>query len=204
MSEQTHDGVPNMPAWMAWAFVLSVIAGSAAILGTFVLIAIDLRSGSTWQERGTMGDFYGGHIAAGGSLAGTFFFVAALLMQGRELNLQRQELAASRREMIESRKAYEAQEVQLRRQVEIADKTAIISRYLELIRIKDDMSKRHKAERAPYMSGVVSEIEPKRKAVDAKWSARFAAMDELLADLLGRQCIDEKEKDALSGIGDLF
>ncbi len=55
-----------------------------------------------WEIAGTQGDFTGGHIAAGASLASTLLFVAALLLQSAELRSQRRqfqhEMAVQRQE----------------------------------------------------------------------------------------------------------
>ena len=50
---------------------------------------------NAWQNPGIRGDFWGGHFAATSGMAGTLFFFAALLLQHKELKLQRIELKRS-------------------------------------------------------------------------------------------------------------
>lgn len=84
--------------WIAAALVLIGLAvlstGAVITLATMDdTIATQPANAVDWEERGQHGDFWGGHIAATASLAGSFFFLAALLLQSQELGLQRREVA---------------------------------------------------------------------------------------------------------------
>lgn len=71
-----------------------------AVIGLGVYLAQHdfhaVTSNDAWAERGVRGDFWGGHISGAASLASAAFFVAALLLQGKELALQREELEKMR------------------------------------------------------------------------------------------------------------
>jgi len=71
-----------------------------AITASIAITALDFPAASSarpgdWSEGGQRGDFWGGHVASGASLAGTMFFLLALLLQSRELRAQGKQLAAT-------------------------------------------------------------------------------------------------------------
>lgn len=87
-----------------------------AVVGVIVLLAIGVVAGGfvamdrtraripgddldAVAERGQVGDFYGGHLAAAGNLASFLVVLAALVLQTRELRLQRESLDEQREEL---------------------------------------------------------------------------------------------------------
>lgn len=92
-----------------------------------------------WDDIGQRGDWIGGHLAAAGSIAGTFFFLAALIMQSRDLRVQSEMLQATLKEMEKSTQVANEQKAQLEQQVKVATDTALMSRFIELVKIRDDL-----------------------------------------------------------------
>ena len=92
------------PPWVTYTICLGLVVIAIALVAySVVLIRTRYPTTNTqeaWQIAGTQGDFTGGHIAAGASLAGTFLFLAALLLQSADLRNQRKqflmEMAAQR------------------------------------------------------------------------------------------------------------
>ncbi|UCE59275.1 MAG: hypothetical protein JSU63_17755 [Phycisphaerales bacterium] len=74
---------------------ISLWAGFIMLAAVILLIILDswLSWGAPgWEHPGILGDFWGGHLGGAAGLAGTFFFITALLLQRHELTLQRREL----------------------------------------------------------------------------------------------------------------
>lgn len=89
-----------------------------------VFAAATFLTHSSWDERGTVGDFFGGHLAGFGNLASFFVVFAALILQTRELAMQRHALVLQRDEMKEQRAELAAQTVQLERTAANQDRAA--------------------------------------------------------------------------------
>ena len=94
-----------------------------------VILLLDGYRTDDWAQRGSRGDFWGGHIAAGASVAGTLLFFAALTLQRVELEQQRTELSAMR----------EVHE----KQHELADQQALFSRIEKVARYRDELYARY-------------------------------------------------------------
>jgi hypothetical protein len=65
-----------------------------------------------WDMRGTMGDFYGGHLAAFSGIAAFLLMFAAFLLQKQELESQREENKESR-EIFSGQKRIQEKQVEL-------------------------------------------------------------------------------------------
>ncbi|MCB9844291.1 MAG: hypothetical protein H6812_13700 [Phycisphaeraceae bacterium] len=115
-----------------------VVAGSLALVLGVIALIINGSYGE-WDDIGQRGDWIGGHLAAAGSIAGTFFFLAALIMQSRDLRVQSEMLQATLKEMEKSTQVANEQKAQLEQQVKVATDTALMSRFIELVKIRDDL-----------------------------------------------------------------
>lgn len=115
-----------------------VVAGSLALVLGVIALIINGSYGE-WDDIGQRGDWIGGHLAAAGSIAGTFFFLAALIMQSRDLRVQSEMLQATLKEMEKSTQVANEQKAQLEQQVKVATDTAAMSRFIELVKIRDDL-----------------------------------------------------------------
>jgi len=109
--------IERLFGWMLAAVVIVLIVG-------LVLVAIDFANADNWTERGQRGDFWGGHIAAAGSMASVILLILTVAMQRVELHRQLEELEANRKEMEAGRQVHMSQRKQLERQAIIAEKSA--------------------------------------------------------------------------------
>jgi hypothetical protein len=119
---------------LLWGCIIAAVIVLATAIG-FAIAAIP-ETGN-WNESGTRGDWFGGHIASGGSLAGSLLFFAALWLQRRDLQLQREELTRTREEMAEARKVHDAQRVQLEEQSRLARKQIVVQGIFEILKLRD-------------------------------------------------------------------
>lgn len=78
-------GQERSSGWV-WIFVaLAVASVVASALLTWDDWASTAGEQANWDERGVRGDFWGGHIASGASLAGSFLLFAAIMFQRVDL-----------------------------------------------------------------------------------------------------------------------
>lgn len=185
------------PSLAGIAIFVLIVLGAASVGGGFVLVYRDWPTPSAdWADAGTRGDFWGGHLGAAASLAGTFFFIATLL-------LQNQELQAQRRELRETREIAEGQEKALRRQNEIADKTAVVSRILTLAEVR-----RNEIEASAKRLRINPNGKPGTKSTKDLWfyaraGARAKAVTALIEELLARPALDPTEREQLRTYAEL-
>ena len=103
MCSSRKNGKRSWLVILAWAAVFVAIAILAVTVGVARVDYTETATGDSWTNPGIRGDFWGGHFAAGGALAGTLLLFAAVLMQRAELRLQREELRLQREEMAKAR-----------------------------------------------------------------------------------------------------
>lgn len=145
----------------------------------------------TWGDRGTAGDFFGGHLSGFGNLASFFVVFAALLLQTRELALQRRALKLQRDEM-------QAQAAELKRgadeQRNVALALAASTRAQE--RLAD--LQRYQAERSALI-GLREEIGGWTRQVASiveRWVIAVQAVKAPTSDReLARKMVEEYERD---------
>lgn len=188
-SETKHENKATSRERIAWiSLVLAILSLAASIYLTYTDRAIMSDGQEAIANAGARGDFWGGHIGAGASLAGTFFFFSALMLQQEELRAQRQELKAARE--IASR-----QEKTLRRQNEIAEKNATVSRLFTLRDERDrfyaDLRECAKIRRD---GTEVRDVNARRYR---SAYPRFAAVEWIMQDLLDRPFFDKDERSHL-------
>lgn len=82
-----------------------------------------------WNLAASKGDFWGGHLASGGSIAGVFLLLVTILMQREQLKAQSETIERSQRE---TQKALAISEAQLR----VGRESATIAQVLECARLK--------------------------------------------------------------------
>ena len=171
------------------AIACLITLGIASVVGGFALVYCDWpKDSESLADAGPRGDFWGGHIGAAASLAGTFFFVATLLLQTQELQAQRQELR-------ETRAIAQGQEDALRRQNEIADKTAVFQQTLKLAEFR--LAEYQGAERAangidPVKQTSVSSL--RDLEIYARHRMRFIAVSKLITELLSNPALSKTER----------
>lgn len=78
-----------------------------------------------WKEGALRGDYWGGHLTAVTSFAGTLLFVAGLLFQTSELKLQREDISLSR-------EVSKKQVTELEKQTRIAKHQSIVTQIIEI------------------------------------------------------------------------
>lgn len=102
-----------------WNIRICVICAIVLLVCGIALTLYDFSetsSHSDWNNPGIRGDFYGGHLSAASALAGTLLLFSAVLMQSKELKLQRIELSESRKVATEQARALEEQVEVLQKQ----------------------------------------------------------------------------------------
>lgn len=120
--------------FLAWTFC--VLGFLALMSGAIFTFAFEFRDTTDWAQLGQRGDFYGGHIGATSSLAGSLLLFAAILFQARELQLQREQLKLQSEEMRQAIDIYEKQAAQIKEQTHIAQQQSVFSQILELATFK--------------------------------------------------------------------
>jgi len=132
------DGPSNIGAWACVILaVLCFVATLALVLNGF--LETEPLDQEQWTQRGQRGDFWGGHVAAGAGMMGTFLFVAALLFQYSELKAQREDLALHRQEFEKSTQVAEKQANVLEGQrIELEEQSRTLRHQTELILKRDD------------------------------------------------------------------
>lgn len=120
----------------SFAWVCCVLGILVLIGGIIFTFFFELQATTKWDERALRGDFWGGHIGAISSIAGSFLFFAAILFQARELHLQRDQLRLQRKEMKQAMGIYQKQAAQLEEQTRISRHDSIFSQVMELVTFK--------------------------------------------------------------------
>ena len=120
MSEKKTDNVE----W-GWLIFWVLFVGLAVAIAPFMI-------GSTWEERGQIGDMFGvvNAIYSGLAFAG---LLGAIFLQRKELSLQREELRLTREEVKRSASAQEKSEEALRKQAASLKATAEINALTALL-----------------------------------------------------------------------
>ncbi len=116
--EQRFDKLINFVLWLFAIAILAIISESIWI--------------SDWNDRGVLGDWIGGQVAAIAGFATVVLLIKQLSLQRIQNKMQRDELSLTRDEMVLGRQVHEAQKRQLERQAEIAEKAALRSHLIEL------------------------------------------------------------------------
>lgn len=182
-----------------WVRTLATIA-VVVFIATIVFTVVNYVSTDDWTDRGTRGDFLGGHVAAGMTFVANLLLLVALLMQRQELKYQREELRATRDEMRQSREVSERQETHLRKQVQISEKTAIITRIVEFSQLRDQLRvARIQAVPKTYAGSPerTAEIGKQIQETDGWWRERVEGVDLLLKSLLEQDCLGDTERSAI-------
>lgn len=102
-----------------WIVVVAAILFTALGPAAAVFTWSTVEGTNAAEARGQAGDFLGGHIAAFANLASFCVVFAALLLQRRELAMQRQAIELQVDEMTEQRLALEGQQAELAAQTRL-------------------------------------------------------------------------------------
>lgn len=174
-----EDGVkPVSKTWIGMLFVAVLMA--LAILGGSIYLTVTDWPGNDgdWTTAGQRGDFWGGHINAAASGLASVLLIITILLQFRELNLQRQELTKVHEEMRDSRKVYEEQKQQMVEQTAIAQRKADIEEVFQLHRRLSDLP-------SLYTQGLIT---------NADHQAQMENLKRLLVIALSRASITPAER----------
>jgi len=120
--DKSFDNLINIVLW-----ILAIAA---------LFLVVELIWASDWEQRGLIGDWVGGHIAAAAAFATALLLIKQVALQRNHFIMQREELALTREELQRSREVHEAQKEQLLRQADIAEKAAISSHILEIAELR--------------------------------------------------------------------
>ena len=124
--------------------------------------------GESVEQAGQRGDFFGGHLAAAGSLAGALLFFVAILLQRDELAAQRAELKLTREEMERARDVTTVQADELKKQTKIAQKAAMVSSIIQIVRMRAELEVKMQdvpndtGSRGPYIQATANELSKSR------------------------------------------
>ncbi|QDT90970.1 hypothetical protein [Gimesia algae] len=145
-----------------------------------------------WQEGALRGDFWGGHLTAITSFAGTLLFLAGLLFQTSELKLQREDINLSR-------KISEKQATELEKQTKIAKHQSIVSQIIEIANYCNNLKKEVDVllDELPTMQDKASHI---KRISSLKY--RILACDFSHRRLLQSDVLTESEKELFADMVD--
>ena len=158
---------------------VAIFAGAiVAVWGVYGITAYWSLDG--WQERGTFGDMFGALNAlfAGLAFAG---LIAAILLQREELELQRLELAETRKELSRAADAQAKSQEALDRQAKNAELAARLQSLSTLVAFYDK-----RVAEAEALARLQKEFPARQKELTAYRAARFECLHRL------HQCLEEQ------------
>lgn len=135
-----------------------------------------------WADLANHGEYWGAVINGGLSWLSAMLFLAALLLQQKELSAQRIELARSHEIAQEQSNQLAKQVEQLAHQAIVAEKAAVIAAILDLVRLRDQLM----AEKITATQG--------RGDLNAMIKDRLVRISPQMIALLQSPCLAEEEK----------
>ncbi|MFG0329579.1 MAG: hypothetical protein ACF8PN_06720 [Phycisphaerales bacterium] len=113
--ETAEEAEPRSARPSTWLLVAGVVGATTALIAILLWIWWP-ETDQFMSEIGQVGDFWGSMIAAAISAMSAVLFFGALIMQRRELQIQRQELIATREVAAEQARALAEQQDELEEQ----------------------------------------------------------------------------------------
>ena len=117
-------------------FSLYILLAFLPLIAGVAIAVFDWPEDAKWDVAGQKGDYWGGHIAAFGSLTTVLLLLLTVWMQRVELIHQRKITKATLDQIEQTKQIHKAQEHQLERQAEIAEKAAIRTHLFELLGVR--------------------------------------------------------------------
>jgi hypothetical protein len=120
---------PGRVLYVGLVYVCPAVLIVGAILMSIITTIVYYPWDGNWEVAAWAGDFWGGNLASGCTLAGVLLFFLAIMLQGQEIKGQREEIQLSRAEMRQTREVAETQ-------LQLARESSAVMQILECARLQ--------------------------------------------------------------------